>query len=158
MRWIGVYGSIFPNELPATGVVMTYWTDKSPAIFINTFSVIVIAVNCYNVACFGEVEFWFEMLKLLLVIALVLSGIILDLGGIKDQERLGFRYWIYPRPFAAYFATGSLVDSLLFGRQLRQWYILSEVYKQCLLFLRVKPSIPGEQPTEQLKEYSFVPS
>lgn len=56
MRWIGVYGSIFPNELSATGVVMTYWTDKSPSIFINTFSVIVIAVNCYNVACFGEVN------------------------------------------------------------------------------------------------------
>lgn len=116
MRWIGVYGSIFPNELSATGVVMTYWTDKSPSIFINTFSVIVIAVNCYNVACFGEVEFWFEMLKLLLVIALVLSGIILDLGGIKDQERLGFRYWIYPRPFAAYFATGSLVRFIDFWK------------------------------------------
>lgn len=121
MGWIGVYGSIFPIELSATAVVMTYWTDKNPAIFITAFSVVVILVNCYNVAWFGEAEFWFGMLKLLLVAALVLSGLILDLGGVQGQERLGFRYWIEPGPFAEYYATGNL------GRFIGFWKAISTV-------------------------------
>lgn len=106
MGWVNVYSSIIPNELSATAVVMKYWTDLSPAVFITVFGLVIVAVNIYNVRWYGEIEFFFGILKLTLIIILVVSGLVIDLGGTGD--RIGFRYWIDPGPFASMFTTGSL--------------------------------------------------
>ncbi|TFK44530.1 hypothetical protein BDQ12DRAFT_673154 [Crucibulum laeve] len=39
---------------------------------------------------YGEFKFYFASIKV--------AGVILDLGGVPGQERLGFRYWKYPYP------------------------------------------------------------
>lgn len=93
MGWCDVYSNIMPNELSAVAVVMTYWTDANPAIFIAAFSVVIVAVNSYNIRWYGEIEFFFGCLKIMLVIGLIISGLIIDLGGVPGQERIGFRYW-----------------------------------------------------------------
>lgn len=108
LGWIDVYSNILPNELSAVAVVMTYWTDASPAIFITIFGLVIVAVNGYNIRWYGEIEFFFGCLKIMLVIGLCITGLIIDLGGVKGVDRIGFRYWKDPGPFATKYTTGSL--------------------------------------------------
>lgn len=113
---VSTYSAIVPGELGAVSVLMTYWSDLSPAIWVTIFGAIVIATNCYNVKWYGEIEFFFGILKLLLCAGLILTGLIIDLGGVPGQERLGFRYWKDPGPFAGRYATGSLGKFLGFWK------------------------------------------
>lgn len=39
---------------------------------------------------------------------MILLALIIDLGGVPGQERIGFRYWEHGRAFKAYKATGDL--------------------------------------------------
>lgn len=103
-----IYLNIIPNELSAVAVIMSYWSDLNPAVFITIFATVVIGINIYNVKWYGEIEFAFGILKILLVIGMVIVGLVIDLGGAPNHDRLGFRYWKDPGPFAERYATGSL--------------------------------------------------
>lgn len=105
--WICVYGSVVPGELSATAVIVSYWTDLNPGIFIAIFGIFVTVINCWNVKWYGEVEFFFGALKILLIVGLIITGVIIDLGGVPGQERLGFHYW-KEGAFNAKYTTGSL--------------------------------------------------
>ena len=115
------YNSLIPGELTAASVVVTYWTDLSPAIFITIFGVFMVATNIYKVKWYGEIEFFFGILKVLLCVGLILVGLIIDLGGVEGQHRLGFQYWRNPGPFAEKLTTGSL------GKFLGFWKAVSSV-------------------------------
>ncbi|CAH6722129.1 dicarboxylic amino acid permease [[Candida] jaroonii] len=106
LGWIDVYGSIIPTELSAITVVMRYWSDLNPAVWVTIFGVAMVVVNSYNVRWYGEIEFVFGLLKLSLIIILVVVGLVIDLGGTGD--RIGFRYWVDPGPFAGRIFPGSL--------------------------------------------------
>ncbi|KAG7194220.1 uncharacterized protein KQ657_004933 [Scheffersomyces spartinae] len=108
LGWIDVYSNVLPTELSAVAVVMSYWTTASPAIFITVFGLVIVAVNGYNIRWYGEIEFFFGCLKIMLVIGLCLTGLIIDLGGVSGVDRIGFRYWKNPGPFAAMYTTGSM--------------------------------------------------
>lgn len=56
---------------------------------------------------YGEVEFTFSILKLLLVCGMIIMGVCIDLGGSPGGDRIGFRYWKNPGPFAEYLVTGA---------------------------------------------------
>ncbi|CAK9442160.1 uncharacterized protein LODBEIA_P59030 [Lodderomyces beijingensis] len=111
-----IYSTIIPNELAAVSVIMTYWTDLNPAIFITIFGLVIVAVNSYNVKWYGEIEFFFGLLKISLCAGLILLGLIIDLGGVPGQHRLGFQYWKNPGPFAEKYTTGSLGKFLGFWK------------------------------------------
>lgn len=53
----------------------------------------ILAINILGVAFFGEIEFWMSTCKVLVLVGLLLLGIILDLGGGPNKDRIGFRYW-----------------------------------------------------------------
>ena len=38
---------------------------------------------------------------------MIIAGIVVDLGGGPNHDRIGFRYWKNPGPFKAYIASGS---------------------------------------------------
>lgn len=59
-------------------------------------------------------EFVFAALKIMLVLGVILMGLIIDLGGVKGVDRIGFRYWKNPGPFVEQYATGSLGNFLGF--------------------------------------------
>lgn len=67
---------------------------------------------------YGEIEFFFAIIKILLIVGLIILGLIIDLGGVKGVERIGFRYWKNPGPFVEYIEEGSL------GRFLGFWSVL----------------------------------
>lgn len=104
-----VYGNLLsvPAEISAICVLFKYWTDINSSLFICIFIFITFVVGISFVGIYGEVEFFFACLKILLVIFLIIFGLVIDLGGIPGQERIGFRYWKSPGPFVEHIATGS---------------------------------------------------
>lgn len=66
------------------------------------------------------------MLKILLIVGLIIAGIVIDLGGGPDKDRIGFRYWIDPGPFNEYIVPGNT------GRFLGFWStLISAAYAFC---------------------------
>lgn len=106
LGWIQVYAGILPGELAATAVVMNYWSDLNPAVWLSVFIVVIVAFNSYNVRFYGEVEFIFGCLKILLIAGLIILCIVIDLGGVPHIDRIGFRYW-KESPFKAKYKEGS---------------------------------------------------
>ena len=54
----------------------------------------------------------------MLIIGLIIGGLVLDLGGGPNKDRLGFRYWIKPGAFNAYILTGSAGNFLAFWKSM----------------------------------------
>lgn len=107
LGWIGVYQHVIPGDLSATAVIMGYWSDVNPAVWIAVFGIIIVACNSVNIRFYGEVEFFFGSLKVLLIAGLVILSIVIDLGGVPNIDRIGFRYW-KETPFREYYTSGSL--------------------------------------------------
>jgi len=98
-----------PGELVSCYVLIQYWTQDtlSPAIFISIFGVLILLTNLVSIRGYGEVEFTFAIIKILLIVGLIIFGLCIDLGAGPAGELIGFRYWKEPGPFAAYLVTGS---------------------------------------------------
>ena len=68
--------------------------DSFPAgVWIAIGLVCVCSTNFLGVKVYGEMEFWFSLIKVVAIIGLILMGIILDAGGGPSGEAIGFRYW-----------------------------------------------------------------
>lgn len=120
--WIQVYAGILPGELAATAVVMEYWSDLNPAVWLSVFIVVIVAFNSYDVRFYGEVEFAFGCLKILLIAGLIILCAVIDLGGVDGGKVIGFRYW-KEVPFKAKYASGN------WGKFLAWWKaVYSTVY------------------------------
>lgn len=119
--WISVWGSIMPGEISAAAVIVSYWTDISQAAWISIIIFVIIATNSYTVRFYGEVEFVFAMIKILLLAGLIIVSIVITSGGGPDHKSIGFQYWRNPGPFKEYVTTGSL------GKFVGFWKTLSGV-------------------------------
>ncbi|KAK7014137.1 hypothetical protein VNI00_019371, partial [Paramarasmius palmivorus] len=51
---------------------------------------------------YGEAEFIFASIKVITIVGLIILGIVLDLGGGPNHDRIGFRYWLDPGPFVQF--------------------------------------------------------
>ncbi|ODN97032.1 hypothetical protein I350_08011 [Cryptococcus amylolentus CBS 6273] len=109
LGWNIVYGNWLsvPSEISAICVLFQYWTDLNSSVFIVIFIVLTAFVGLINIRWYGEIEFFFAIIKILLIIGLILLGLIIDLGGVSGVERIGFRYWRNPGPLVEYMGTGS---------------------------------------------------
>ncbi|KAF7289086.1 General APC amino acid permease [Mycena chlorophos] len=87
-----------PVEINAAVILLTFW-DKDAnhaAIYTALIVLTVWAINIFGVRYFGESEFFFSSTKLLVIIIILCAGLVLDLGGGPDHERIGFKFWINP--------------------------------------------------------------
>ncbi|KAK4943366.1 hypothetical protein LTR10_017040 [Elasticomyces elasticus] len=116
-----VYGNCLsiPTEITAICVLFQYWTDLNSSLWIMVFIVLTVIVGLSFIGIYGEVEFWFALLKIVFIIFLILLGLVIDLGGVPGTSRIGFRYWNNPGPFVEYIASGS------WGRFLAYWAVMS---------------------------------
>ena len=78
MMWI----SIGMAEVTAGGIYIKYWWPSVPQwASAGAFLVILFLANLISVKMFGEIEFWFSMIKVTAIIAMILIGIgVLTLG------------------------------------------------------------------------------
>ncbi|EJD00419.1 general amino acid permease 1 [Fomitiporia mediterranea MF3/22] len=91
-----------PVEITAAQIIITFW-DPNPShspIYTALVCVCVCMINIFGVRWFGESEFFFSIIKILLIVGLIITGVVVDLGGGPDHDRLGFRYWKNPGALA----------------------------------------------------------
>ncbi|EOD48908.1 putative dicarboxylic amino acid permease protein [Neofusicoccum parvum UCRNP2] len=101
------YAIVLPNNLTAAGMIIQYWRpDLNIAIFVVVFIVVILAINVLHVTFFGEAEFWMSLVKLLVMVVLILTCLIISLGGQPSGDRIGFRYWRDPGAFGTYLHSG----------------------------------------------------
>ncbi|KAF8840422.1 general amino acid permease 1 [Paxillus ammoniavirescens] len=93
---------ILPVEISGAQILIGYW-DPNPNhqwIYILVLCLSTFLINLFGVRRYGEVEFVFGFIKLAMITALIVIGLVIDLGGAPNHDRLGFRYWKDPGPFA----------------------------------------------------------
>lgn len=119
--WNVVYGNYLsvPAEISAAVVLIQFWTDQYPAVWVTIFIILTFIVGIAFIGFYGEVEFVFAILKILLVIGVIIMGLIIDLGGVPGKDRIGFRYWKNPGPFVEYIASGN------WGKFLGFWAVMN---------------------------------
>ena len=104
----GVYGDIYLNhwagfvsaagywaaisisigaELVASATYMGYWFPKVPAlVWVFVFSAVLLLINFRSVGAYGRFEFWFAMVKVVVIVAFIVigAGLLLD-GRVSPQ-------------------------------------------------------------------------
>ncbi|TRX93258.1 hypothetical protein FHL15_005837 [Xylaria flabelliformis] len=101
---------------PALGFAIG-WNLVYGNIFI--FIVLTVVIGVAFIRVYGEVEFVFAILKILLVVFLIILGLIIDLGGIPGTPAIGGRFWRDPGPFVEHIAVGH------FGEFLGFWSVMT---------------------------------
>jgi amino acid transporter len=92
----------FALELTASGLIIQYWAPElNIGIFIGVFWFVISAVNVLPVSFYGELEFWFALIKVITVIGFLIFGICIDAGA-GQHGYLGFHTWGNPGAFAPY--------------------------------------------------------
>ncbi|KAG6900150.1 hypothetical protein C0993_002079 [Termitomyces sp. T159_Od127] len=129
---------ILPAELSAAAVLIGLWSDINPAVWITITMVITITINFLGAGAYGEAEFIFASIKVITIVGLIILGIVLDLGGMcsfiyfpfpeaftalggPNHDRIGFRYWKHPGPFAQF---SGIPGSK--GRFLAWWAVMTQ--------------------------------
>jgi amino acid transporter len=114
---------VLPAELSAAAVLIDFW-DKDTKVnsaWVTICLVVVISINFMGAGAYGEAEFVFASIKVITITGLIILGIILDLGGGPDHDRLGFRYWKHPGPFVQFDGIAGAK-----GRFLGWWEVLTQ--------------------------------
>ncbi|KAL8984781.1 MAG: hypothetical protein Q9177_004608 [Variospora cf. flavescens] len=91
---------ILPLEIVAAAITIEYWDSPiSPAVWVTIFLLGIISINLVGVRGYGEAEFVFSIIKVIAVIGFIILGIILNIGGGRNAEYIGGRYWASPGAF-----------------------------------------------------------
>ncbi|PVH20665.1 hypothetical protein CXQ85_004169 [Candidozyma haemuli] len=93
------------NQLVAGALTMQFWLDEervNPGVWIAVLLVVITFINVLGVRFFGEIEFWFSVVKVATCLGLIILLLVIALGGSPTGDRLGFRYWQDPGAFKEY--------------------------------------------------------
>ncbi|KAF8511572.1 amino acid transporter [Hysterangium stoloniferum] len=113
---------LLPTELSAASVLINFWNKSvNDAVWITIFFIVVIAINLMGAGIYGECEFVFSSVKVLTITGLIILGIVLDLGGGPNHDRIGFRYWKNPGPFVQFEGIAGAT-----GRFLGWWAVMTQ--------------------------------
>ncbi|KAF9513616.1 hypothetical protein BS47DRAFT_1344108 [Hydnum rufescens UP504] len=112
-----------PTELSAAAVLIDFWEHHkvSDAAWVSVCLVVVIVINMLGAGAYGEAEFFFVSFKVITIVGLLILGVILDLGGGPNHDRIGFRYWKNPGPFVQYNGISGAK-----GRFLGWWSVMTQ--------------------------------
>ncbi|KDR78827.1 hypothetical protein GALMADRAFT_224077 [Galerina marginata CBS 339.88] len=142
-----------PTELSAAAVLFNgffpYASDDAikriNLITITVLLVLAIGINCFGSRAYGEAEFMFSCFKILTIIGLIITGLILDLGG-GTTGFIGLRYWRNPGPFVEWRLKGSL------GKFLGVWTSMNQA-----VFAFFGTEIPGVAAAEVQNPIKNIP-
>ncbi|KAF2718803.1 hypothetical protein K431DRAFT_252458 [Polychaeton citri CBS 116435] len=102
--WNTVYATamLLPAEMVASAVIIDFWISINNAVWITVLGALLIVSNFFFVRIYGELEFFFAILKILLVVGSILMGICIDVGASPSGHVYGFQFWKDPGPFVQY--------------------------------------------------------
>lgn len=95
-------------EISAASVVIQYWDGAKPinvAAWITLIIVLIIFLNIFAVAIYGEAEFIFASVKIITIVGLLIMALCLDLGAGPKGFRYGFYYWQNPGAMNTFYVT-----------------------------------------------------
>lgn len=91
--WI-LYVLVSMAELTAIGIYVQYWWPEIPLWASSLFFFLVInALNLGSVKLFGEAEFWFSIIKVIAIIAMIIFGSYLLLSGTGGEQATVQNLW-----------------------------------------------------------------
>ncbi|RCK63223.1 putative proline-specific permease put4 [Candida viswanathii] len=103
-------------EVTAAAMLIEYWTTAVPiVVWITILLGFIVALNFLPVKFYGETEYCLVLIKVVVLIILIITGLVIMLGGGPNGDRLGFRYWKDGLAFSQYLVSGST------GRFLGVW-------------------------------------
>ncbi len=89
-----LYVLVSMSELTAIGVYVQFWWPEIPLWVSSTFFFIVInALNLSSVKVYGEVEFWFSIVKVVAIVAMILFGTYLLISGTGGAQATISNLW-----------------------------------------------------------------
>ncbi|EEH21332.1 hypothetical protein PABG_03563 [Paracoccidioides brasiliensis Pb03] len=96
-------------EIAAAALLIEFWPGAkgiNVGAWIALVWVLIMFLNVFAVAIYGEAEFIFASIKIVTIVGLLILALIIDLGGGPDHDRRGFRYWKNPGAMNEYVAKG----------------------------------------------------
>lgn len=96
------YTIAIASETSAAAVIVSYWTDITPAVVITVGLVLILAINLMSVRFYGETEVIGGAVKVLCFLGLVIVSIVITAGGGPNGETIGFRFWHDPGAWTDY--------------------------------------------------------
>ncbi len=93
-------------ELVAAQLVMGYWFPDTPGwIWSVLFLSVIFCLNCFSVKGFGEAEYWFSLIKVMIVVIFIIIGLLMLFGILRGGEQAGLHNWkLGDAPFAGGFS------------------------------------------------------
>ncbi|KAJ1914479.1 hypothetical protein H4219_004776 [Mycoemilia scoparia] len=84
------------SELVACGIVIQMWLPHVSTLVWSFISAgIIFGVNSFSVSCYGEIEYWFSIIKVLAVVVFIIVGILTD-AGVLGGHKYAFTNWTIP--------------------------------------------------------------
>ncbi|KAH8602225.1 amino acid permease/ SLC12A domain-containing protein [Bisporella sp. PMI_857] len=103
--WNSIYNSMMtlPAEMVAAAVLVEFWNQEiNSGVWIAVFGLLLVLSNMFFVRIYGELEFSFAILKIMLIVGLNIMALVVTCGGGPDHRAYGFQYWRNPGPFVQY--------------------------------------------------------
>lgn len=96
------YTIAIASEVSAAAVIVSFWTDITPAVVITVGLVLILWINLMSVRFYGESEVIGGAVKVLCFLGLVIVSIVITAGGAPNHETIGFRFWHNPGAWTNY--------------------------------------------------------
>ncbi|KAI9323478.1 amino acid permease/ SLC12A domain-containing protein [Dichotomocladium elegans] len=98
--WFSVCAVTIATELAAAATIISWWKPVMPDPAWSTiFMVLILAINLVGVRLYGELEYWFALIKILVVIMFIIVAILVTTGAVGSLGAIGFKYWNDPGAF-----------------------------------------------------------
>ncbi len=82
-------------ELVAGAIIIKYWfPGTSSSLWAVLFLAVLLAINLFSVRGFGESEFWFAGIKVVVTIIFLVVGVLMIVGIMNSGEEAGFHNWV----------------------------------------------------------------
>ncbi|KAG0083128.1 hypothetical protein BGZ93_002027, partial [Podila epicladia] len=87
-----------PAELSASALIVSFWLgedSKFPAWVVPVIIIVImVIINLVGVKAYGEIEYWFSILKVCTIIMFIICGILVDAGVIGNPKyKYGMEAW-----------------------------------------------------------------
>ncbi|KAJ5232541.1 hypothetical protein N7468_005497 [Penicillium chermesinum] len=109
-----------PAEIVAAAVLVQFWSAVNSAVWITIFGLVMVATASLFIRVYGELEFAFSMMKILLIVGVNIMALVITCGGGPNHQSIGFQYWRDPGPLVQYLGIGGAL-----GRFLGVWTSLN---------------------------------
>ncbi|KDR69445.1 hypothetical protein GALMADRAFT_1352458 [Galerina marginata CBS 339.88] len=93
-------------ELTAAAVILQFWTEKLQAWHWALIIIVpIFALQLIHVRVYGESEYWFALIKVIMIVFFIIVGLIFDWGGVKAHPGPGLSNFRNGQAFIGGFAS-----------------------------------------------------